>query len=273
MLEPRVLELEEAVAHTQLSGNKSQWIAGGFGCQCRRTAQTRIDFNHAIILAHWVEGVLNITFAHDADVTDYLDRERTQFVILAVGKRLRRGYNDRLASVDAQRVKVLHVTYGDTVVIAVAHHLIFYLLPSLQTLLDEHLGRKREGLLRELVQLVLVVGKSTAESAQRIGCTYNHGVTQCSSGFAHLLDILAGFAANGLDINLIEFLYEKLAVLGIHNGLDWGSEHTDIVLLEHSALIKLHATVERGLPAERQQYSLRSKIPSGRSFSMTRSTK
>ena len=40
---------------------------------------------------------------------------------------------------DTQRVEVLHVTYGDAVVVAVAHYLILYLLPSLQTLLYQYL--------------------------------------------------------------------------------------------------------------------------------------
>ena len=61
---------------------------------------------------------------------------------------------------DSQRVEVLHITNGDTVVVAVAHHFILYLLPSLETLLHKHLWRESECLLSELVQFLLVVSET-----------------------------------------------------------------------------------------------------------------
>ena len=72
--------------------------------------------------------------AHDAD------GEFAQLVVFGVGKGLRGSNHDALARVYAQRVEVLHVTHGDAVVEAVAHHLILDFLPSLQALFDQHLG-------------------------------------------------------------------------------------------------------------------------------------
>ena len=54
-------------------------------------------------------------------------------------------------------------------------------------------------------------------------------------------------------MNLIEPLHEKLAVLGVHDGLDGCAEHAHVVFLKHSALVELHATVERGLPSKGEE--------------------
>ena len=89
-----------------------------------------------------VEGILHVALSHYTDVTHNLDRQCAQLVILAVGECLRRSDDDTLAGVNAERVEILHVTYGNTVVVLVAHNLIFNFLPSLETLLDEHLGRE-----------------------------------------------------------------------------------------------------------------------------------
>ena len=154
---------------------------------------------------------------------------------------------------DAERVEVLHVADGDAVVKPVAHHLVFYLLPSLEALLDEHLRREREGFLADALKLVVVVGKAGAESAQGIGCAHDDGVAEVLGGFHGLGHILAGLALDGLDLNLIELLDEALAVLGVHDGFDGGAEHLDIVFLQYAALLELDAAVERGLSAEAQQ--------------------
>ena len=71
---------------------------------------------------------------HDAD------SELAQLVALASGEGLCRSYYDTLTGVDTEGVEVLHVTYGDAVVIGVAHYLILDLLPTLEALLNEHLG-------------------------------------------------------------------------------------------------------------------------------------
>ena len=60
-------------------------------------------------------------------------------MIFRIGQRLTRSNDNALACMDAQRVKVFHIADGDTVVVTVAHHLVFYLFPSLQTLFHQHL--------------------------------------------------------------------------------------------------------------------------------------
>ena len=144
-----VLQFEESVAQAKLGGHESQGIARGLGSQGRRTGEARVDLDDTIVLALRVEGVLHVALADDADMAHDLDGERTQLVILAVGQSLRRSDDDTLTRMDAQRVEVLHVADRDAVVVAVAHHLVLYLLPALEALLHQHLGREREGLLAE----------------------------------------------------------------------------------------------------------------------------
>ena len=98
-------------------------------------------------------------------MADNTDRERTEFMIFGVRQRLRGRNNDGLAGMDAQRVEILHVTNGDTVVVPVAHDLIFDLFPSLQGLLYQHLRREREGFLRKGIQLLLVVAEARTQTA------------------------------------------------------------------------------------------------------------
>ena len=72
-------------------------------------------------------------------MADYLYCQRAQLVVLAVCECLRRRNDDALTSMYTERVEILHVADGNTVVIAVAHYLVLYLFPSFKALLDKHL--------------------------------------------------------------------------------------------------------------------------------------
>jgi hypothetical protein len=158
-----------------------------------RSGKTGIHLDNHVFARFRVEGVLNLsnlrhpsafglptsslsepTVTHVAlpDYTymsDDLDRRRSQHVVFLVGQGLGRRYNDRVSGVCAKRVKVLHVTADDGVLLAshrIASHriasvtdpaipsspisthistipdyLIFNLLPSFQTFLNQYLWR------------------------------------------------------------------------------------------------------------------------------------
>ena len=188
---------------------------------------------------------------------DNLDGQRAQLMILAVSESLRRRDNDRLARMDAQRVKVLHVTDRDTVVEAVANDLIFYLLPTFKTLLDQYLRRERESLLGQAVQFVLVVSETTTEATQGVGGTDDNRITQVGSRAAHLLYVLASLAINGLDVYLVELLNKKFAVFSIHDGLDRSTQHAHVIFFEYTTLVKLDTTVKGCLTSKAEQDAVR----------------
>ena len=74
-------------------------------------------------------------------MADNLDGEFAQQVDVVVVQGLARCHHDALSGMYAQRVKVLHVADRDAVVVAVANHLELDLLPTLERLLYQHLGR------------------------------------------------------------------------------------------------------------------------------------
>ena len=252
-----VLQLVQTVAEAELRGYERERVAGGLGRQRRRAAQTRVDLDHAVVLRVRVEGVLHVALADHADVADDLDRQLAQLVVLGVRQRLRRGDDDALAGVDAQRVEVLHVADRDAVVVAVAHDLVLDLLPALERLFDEYLRRVRERLVRQRVQLLVVVAEARSESAERIGRADNDRVAQFvrdALGLGHRRD---GLALDRLHVDLVEFLDEFLPVLRVDDRLYGRTHYLHAVFFEHAAAVELHAAVQGRLAAEREQDALR----------------
>ena len=86
-------------------------------------------------------------------------------MVLRIGERLGRCNNNTLASMNAQRIEILHITHGDAIVVTVTHHLVLYLLPTLQRLLHQHLRREGEGFFSQTVQLFLVVAEARPQPA------------------------------------------------------------------------------------------------------------
>ena len=174
-------------------------------------------------------------------------------MVFAIAKRLRRGNNDALARMYAKRVEVLHVADGDAVVVAVAYHFVFNLFPTFKAFLYQHLRRERECFLGQFVQLFLVVAKATTQSAKGISGAQDNGIAKACSGATCLLDVGAGLALDGLDVNLVQFLNKQLAVFGVHDGLHGRTQHFNAILFEYAALVKLYAAVKRCLSAKGQE--------------------
>ena len=89
-----VVEFEESVAHTEFGSHESQRIACRLRRQSGRTTETGIDLDDTIVLTLGVESILHITLAHDTDMANNLDSQRTQFMIFRIGERLRRSDDD-----------------------------------------------------------------------------------------------------------------------------------------------------------------------------------
>ena len=158
---------------------------------------------------------------------------------------------------DAQRVEVFHVADRDAVVVFVAHHFVLDLFPSFERFFDQDLRRVGEGLGGQRVQFIVVVAEAGTESSQRIGRPDNDRIAQ---GVGHAFgfgDGGDGFAFDGLDVDFVQFVYEQVAVFGVHNGLHGGAEHAHAVFFEHAAFVELHAAVQGGLAAEREQNAVR----------------
>ncbi len=62
----------------------------GFGCQSGASGESGIDLDDAVLQGRRVQGVLNVTFAYNAEVTDNFDGCLPEHVVLLVGQRLAR---------------------------------------------------------------------------------------------------------------------------------------------------------------------------------------
>ena len=190
-------------------------------------------------------------------MADDVDGDLAQEMVFVVGQGLRRSDHDALAGVDAERVEILHVTDRDAVVVAVAHDFVFDLFPAAQRLLDEDLRGEGEGLAGHRLQFVFVLAEAGTEAAQRVGGAQDDRIADLARGGAGLFDVGRGVRLDRLDADLVQPLHEEFAVFRVDDGLYRGAEHLDAVFLEDAALVELHAAVERGLAAEREQDTLR----------------
>ena len=154
---------------------------------------------------------------------------------------------------DSQGVEVLHVTYGDTVIVFIAYYFVLNFLPSLQRFLNQHLWREGKGFLGQLVELLFVVAETRTQTAECVCCTQDNWIAQCLSGLTCALDIRASLALDGLYANLVELLYKQLAVLGIHDSLYRCTQYLYAILLQYAALVKLNTAVQSSLTTECQQ--------------------
>ena len=219
----RVLQVEETITQSELGCNKCQRITGGLRCQCWWTAETGVDFDNAIILRVRVKGILYVTLTNDADMADNLNGKCAQLVILCIAERLWWSYYNWFTRMDAEWVKVLHVTYGDTVIETVAYYFILYLFPTLQTLLYQYLWWEGEGFLCLCQQLFFIVAETRTQTSQCIGGTENDRESECLGSLLYFFNGAASLALDGLDANLIEAFNKEIAVFSVNDGLYWGA--------------------------------------------------
>ena len=170
-------------------------------------------------------------------MTYYLDGDGTQLMVFAIAECLTGGNYNRFTSMYAERIEVLHVADSDAVVVFVAHHLILYLLPSLERLFDKHLWRERECFFCLLEQLLFIIAEARPKSSEGVCCTQDNRIAEVISSLLHLFDSVACLTLYRLDIYLIETFYEQVTVLCVDDGLNRSSHHLHIILAEHTPLV------------------------------------
>ena len=246
-------KLGQRKAERELGSNKGEGVAGRLGGERAAARKTRVHLDHDVLHAVGVERVLHIALTDNADVAHDLDGGRAEHVVLGVGERLRRRNDDRVARVDAERVKVFHVANRNAVVVGVAHDLVLDLLPALHRALDQDLRRKRERPRGKLLKLVGVVRKARAKAAKRKGRAHNHGVADLLRGGERGGHGRHGRRARERNVDLGEGGVKELAVLAHDERLDGRAQHAHAVALQNAGLVQLDAAVERGLAAKGEQ--------------------
>lgn len=151
----------------------------------------------------------------------------------------------------------LHVAADDDVVGGVADNLVLELLPALERLLDQDLGRERERLGRQVTQLLLVLGKAGTEATEREGGTENDGVADLLGSLEGVLDGRDGGRSGGGDTDLVEGLDEQVAVLRDFESADLSTEDLYAETLKDTHLLELDTDVEGRLATEREEDAVR----------------
>ncbi len=156
---------------------------------------------------------------------------------------------------DAKRIKVLHIAYGDTIVVLVPYHFILNLFPPFEAFFNQHLRGKGKRLLCQRQQFFFIVTKTRAESAQGIRSPQDDRIPQVTGGVCRFFHRADCHALNGFDVYFIQFPDKKLPVLCLHDGLYGCSQHLHPVFFKDTVTIKFHPAIQGSLTSESQQYA------------------
>ena len=249
--------LIESVAEGNLCSHKSKRITGCFTCESRRTGQTSVDLDDAIVVCLCVEGKLDVALAHDIQVTNALDSEFLKHLNLLVFQRTSRSYHNTFACMNAERIEVLHRSDGEAMVVGVADALELNLLPTFEALLNKYLRGESEGTFCNLLESLLVRTNAASQTAKCVSRANHDGIADATGSCDGFVECLASLACRHFQVNLAKFFDEKVAVLGIHNGFDAGAKHFDAILLEHAILVESSTYVQACLSAPSQHDTVR----------------
>ncbi|KAF3384345.1 hypothetical protein F1880_003105 [Penicillium rolfsii] len=244
----RVLDLVQGDTQTQLSGNEGKRVTGSLGGQGRRTRQTGVDLDNAVLLGEGVQGVLNVTFTDNTKVANDIDSRRPQHVVILIRESLGRSNDNRVTSVDTEGIEVLHVADSDAVVLGVTDNLVLNLLPTLHTALNQNLGADGQSLGAELLQLLHVVGESTAKTTQGVGSTNNDWEANVLNDAERFLESRSRGRLGTLLIDRVHAASEKLTVLSGDDGINGGTQDLDTKAFK--LILELNTDLKGGLTTE-----------------------
>ena len=265
-----VLDLGQGKAQRDLRGDPSQRITGGFRGEGGAAGKAGVYFDDAVVLALRVEGVLDVTLAYDAEVADHGDGDAAQFVVFAVVEGLRRGDDDALPGVHAQRVEVFHIAHGNAVVGPIPHHFVFDLFPAAEPFLDKnlveylrqtsadpHAAPLSKRLVAPLAQLRLVPARAAPRPAKRVGGPHHDRITDLGGGPDRGGGVGHGDAARRQNADFVQAFHKQRAVFRVLDGLHRRSEYAHFVFGQYPRAVERDPAVEGGLSAEREEESVR----------------
>ena len=226
--------------------------AAGLGGQGGGPGHPGVDLDDVVAEGLGVQGELDVAASLDLQCPDQPQGAVPQEVVLLVGEGLAGGHHDGVAGVDAHRVDVLHVAYGDGGVVGVPHHLVLDLLVALDALLDEHLVDRGElqGVAHHVPQLSVVGGEAAAGAPQGEGRAQYHRVADLFSGLEGLLHGVGDLGGHHRLPQREAQLLEQLPVLRLLDALVAGAQQLHAALVQHPLALELHGQVQPRLSAD-----------------------
>ena len=187
-----VLDFIEGVAQCDLRGHLRDRVTGRLRCEGGGSGYTRVYLDDTVLEALRVQSILYITAAGDAELGDDIERGGTEHLVLLIRQRLGRSHDDGVTCVDANRVEVLHITYGDDIARRITHHLVLDFLPAGDAALDQNLvyAAETETVLEDLLALLTVLCDTTTGTAEGEGRTQHDRITDLLSDLETTLEIM-----------------------------------------------------------------------------------
>ncbi|ROV99906.1 hypothetical protein VMCG_06224 [Cytospora schulzeri] len=201
----------------------------------------------------WLQGILDVALADDAQVANNLDGCGTEHVVLLVTQSLTGRNDNGVSSVDSERVEVLHVADSNAVVVGVPDNLVLDLLPALERLLDQNLRGQRQRASGHVSELLLVVCETRSKTSQGVSGTDNDGVTDALCGIQGLLNSVDSNRLRNGDVDLVQGPGEEVTILTELQCSDTGSQNLDAVFLEDAHLLHLDTEVQGGLATKGEE--------------------
>ncbi len=260
-----VWDLRQPPTGRDLGRDARDRIARRLARQRGGSADARVDLDDRVIGVVRRERELDVAAALHPQRSDDRQGRGTETLVDRVRQSLDRRDHDRVASMDAQRVDILHRADGDAGVVRVAHDLVFDLLPADQTALDHDLvdGAESQARARPLPVGRLGLDDAATGSAHRESRPDDRrqaDLRECRVGGGVALLVRLAFDDVAGRIRLadsVEEVAEQLAVLGHLDRLERRADQPDVVLVQDAGLSQGHGQVEPGLAAQAGEEPLR----------------
>ena len=255
-----VFQLIQRISDGDFRGNLSDRITGSFRGQRRGTTDSGIDLDDDVFISVGIQGKLGVASPLDFQTADNLQGRITEHLILCVVECLCRRHDDAVAGVNPCRIQVFHAADNDTVILAVAHHLIFDFLPACDGLLYQNLayGAFRDAHITVLPQFLFIMGDAPSGASQGIGRSDDNRIPCFLCESPALFIACSDDAGRYRLIDLTHQFLECFPILSFMNAFFIDSQKLDSILFENSLFIQRHRKIETGLSSESSQYAVRS---------------
>ena len=202
---------------------------------------------------------LYVTTARDAKLIDDVQRRASEHLILLVAQCLGRSHNNTVSCVDAYRIDIFHITYGNAVSCAVAHYFVLDLFPACNTTLDKHLTNtgQTQSVRQNFFQLYLIVGNSAARSSQGIRRAQYHRIADLRRKSHAVFNIFYHQGRSAGLSDLFHRLFKLQTVLRLTDGLCSRSKQGYPMLCKETGLVQLHSQIQTCLSSHVREQGIR----------------
>ena len=253
-----IWNLIQGIAQSDLGRHLCNGISCRFAGKSRRTADTGIHLDNAVLEAVRVEGILHVAASGDAQLRNNIQGGGSKHLILFIAKGLGRRYHDRVSCMNSNRVDIFHIADSNTVSCTVAHYFILNFFPACNAALHKHFSHtgKTETVFQDLSQLVFIIGDSSAASAKCISRAQNHRIPY---GIGKGKSVLHCGYYLGSRYRLPDFfhgIFKFLTVLRFADRLRRSPDQTDMMFLQKTFFLQLHGKVQPRLASQSREHAV-----------------